>query len=70
VLSLEKITLFRLCLSWGGPVDYFELDWSESACSWTGGRYLFQDWFDGVERSLSANQTEELAGVFGIYPDG
>jgi hypothetical protein len=70
VLGLETISVFRLCLSWGGPADYFELNWSEMACCWTGGRYLFQDWFDGAERPLSADQAEQLAEVFGIYPDG
>src|SRR5436190_21798885 len=25
LLSVEKITTFKLCLSWGGPADYFEL---------------------------------------------
>jgi hypothetical protein len=70
VLGFEKITVFRLCLSWGGPADYFELDWSESACCWTGARYLFQDWFDGAERRLTTDQAEQLAEVFGIYPDG
>jgi hypothetical protein len=29
LLSLEKIKSYKLCLSWGGPADYFELDWSE-----------------------------------------
>lgn len=69
VLSLEKITTYKLCLSWGGPSDYFELDWSDESRSWVGGRYIFQDWFDGAERRVTAEQVEQLAELFGIYPD-
>ena len=67
LLSVEKITTYRLCLSWGGPADYFELDWSDDSREWVGGRYVFQDWFDGAKRSITAEQAEELAELFGIY---
>jgi hypothetical protein len=69
VLGLEKITTFRLCLSWGGPADYFELDWSGNQSAWTGGRYLFQDWFDGAERPLGEQTAAQLAELFGIDPE-
>jgi hypothetical protein len=69
LLSVEKITTYKLCLSWGGPADYFELDWSEESKSWVGGRYVFQDWFDGANRTVSEQQAEELAQLFGICPE-
>jgi len=69
LLSVEKITTYKLCLSWGGPADYFEFDWSEDSRTWVGGRYIFQDWFDGASRSITAEQAEELAEFFGIYHD-
>jgi hypothetical protein len=69
LLSLEKITTYKLCLSWGGPADYFELDWSEDSRCWVGGRYVFQDWFDGADRQIPAEQVEQIAEVYGIYPE-
>jgi len=69
LLSVEKSTTYKLCLSWGGPADYFELDWSEESGAWVGGRYVFQDWFDGATRRITPEQAQELAELFGIYPD-
>ena len=69
LLSVEKITTYKLCLSWGGPADFFELDWSDDSRAWVGGRYVFQDWFDGATRFITDCQAEELAELFGIYPD-
>lgn len=69
LLSVEKISTYTLCLSWGGPADYFELDWSEDSRAWSGGRYVFQDWFDGANRSITTEQAEQLAELYGIYPD-
>ncbi len=68
LLSVEALRVFKLCLSWGGPSDYFEIHWSEASQAWTGGRYLFQDWFDGASRSLSPDLTERIADLFGIWP--
>ncbi len=69
VLSIDQVTTYKVCLSWGGPADYFELDWSTEARTWIGGRYVFQDWFDGASRSISHDQVEELANLFGIDPE-
>ena len=69
LLSVEKITTYKLCLSWGGPADYFELDWSQDSGCWDGGRYVFQDWFDGANRRITPEQAEQIAEVYGIYPD-
>ncbi len=68
LLSVERFETFTLCLSWGGPADYFELHWSAQNAEWIGGRYLFEDWFDGASRKLSAEQAERIAEAFGIYP--
>jgi hypothetical protein len=69
LLSLDRIKTFKLCLSCGGPADYFELDWSEESKAWVGGRYLFQDWFDGANRTISADLAEQLADLYGVAPD-
>jgi hypothetical protein len=69
LLSLETLRTFKLCLSWGGPSDYFEIHWSEQCREWTGGRYIFQDWFDGAKREISADVAEQIAELFCIWPD-
>jgi len=69
LLSVDKVTTYQLCLSWGGPADSFELDWSEDSGCWIGGRYVFQDWFDGANRRISAEQAEQIADLFGICPE-
>ena len=34
------MTTYKLCLSWRGPADYFEIDWSEDSRTWLGTRLL------------------------------
>jgi len=68
ILSVEKLTTYKVCMSWGGPADYFELDFdAEGEC--VGGRYLFQDWFDGATRDIDTGQAEELAELWAIGPN-
>jgi len=69
LLSLDRIKCYKLCLSYGGPADYFELDWCEESKAWVGGRYVFQDWFDGATRTISTETVEQLADLFAIVPD-
>jgi|SRR6478609_10928588 len=69
LLSIERIRSYKLCLSYGGPADYFELDWDDASCEWVGGRYLFQDWFDGASQNISAELAEQLADLYGILPE-
>lgn len=69
LLACDISWTFRLCLSWGGPADFFELDWCPRSRCWTSGRYILQDWFDGAERAITTEQAEQLAEVFGIDPD-
>lgn len=65
-MLIQKLTCANLItLSTGGPADFFEIDWSEDNKAWVGGRYVFQDWFDGANRSISA----ELADLYGAGPE-
>lgn len=70
LLSLDRIKTFKLCLSYGGPADYLELDWCEESKAWVGGRYVFKDWFDGATRTISTETVEQLADLFAIDPEG
>ena len=64
----DLIFTHRLTLSWGGPADYLELDWNPRCREWWGGRYILEDWFQGAQRRLSAEQAEKFAQVFRIKP--
>ncbi len=67
VLSVDKKIVYSVCLSYGGPADYFELEWNGDG--WDGGRYIYQDWFDGARRSINSSEAAEIAERLGIYPD-
>jgi len=67
--SVEKVTTYKLCLSWLCLGDYFEIDWSEDCRYWIGGRYVLEDYSDSAERSISAEQAQHIADVFEISPD-
>ena len=67
VLSIDVITTYKVMLSWGGPSDFFELNWDGEG--WTGGFYVFQDWFDGARREIDLETAERLADLFAIYPE-
>jgi hypothetical protein len=64
LLSVEALRTFKLCLSYGGPADYFEIQWSEHDREWVGGRYVFQDWFDGASRPLPLETVERIGELF------
>lgn len=66
VLSIDKVTTYKVLLSWGGPSDQFEFDYDSNG-DLVAGRYRFLDWFDGAVRSLELSEAEELAQVFNIY---
>ncbi len=68
LLSVEEIITYRLCLSWGGPSEYFELNWSPDGREWRGGRYILHGWFEGASRQLTDEQVEQVAELFGILP--
>ena len=66
-LSIDRVVTYKVCLSWGGPADFFELDWDGEG--WIGGLYIYQDWFDGATRNITDEEAEEIAEAFGIYPE-
>tara|TARA_R100000963_G_C4546950_1_gene41564 strand:+ start:137 stop:478 length:342 start_codon:yes stop_codon:yes gene_type:complete len=66
-LSIDRVTTYKVCLSFGGPADFFELDWDGEG--WIGGRYIYQGWFDGATRKITDEEAEEIAEAFGIYPN-
>ena len=68
ILSIEKVITYRVCLSWGGPADYFEFDFNNNG-DMVEGRYLFQDWFDGARRRLDDATAEQLVDYFAVGPD-
>ena len=47
-LSHETIKLTKVCLSWGGPADYLEIEWEGNDWQWEINKvtYQFSDWFD------------------------
>lgn len=47
-LSFETIKLTKVCLSWGGPADYLEIEWHGNDFNYeiTKVTYRFSDWFD------------------------
>jgi hypothetical protein len=55
-------------LSWGGPADYFEIDFSEEG-EIEEGRYIFQDWNDGATKTLDIEDAEKVAEVYGVSLD-
>ena len=57
ILSVDRRIEYVICLSWGGPADYFIF-----LCSEDGDveeiRYRFLDWFDGAERVIPVDSVE------------
>ena len=66
-LSIDRVVTYKVCLSWGGPADFFELNWNGEY--WRGGRYVYQDWHDEATRQIDHKEAEEIAEAFGIYPN-
>jgi hypothetical protein len=44
ILGIDRTETIRICLSWGGPSDYVELDRRDGDV--IAVRYRFSDWFD------------------------
>jgi len=68
VLSVEKLTTYKVLLSTGGPADWFEFVYDSEkdlvAC-W----YVYQDWYDGARRPVPPKQAEDLAQLFCVGPE-
>ena len=68
ILSVEKLTTYKVLLSWGGPSDGFEFTFN-SAGELTDCNYFYQDWFDGARRAVPLDQAEELVQLFCVGPE-
>jgi len=66
ILSVNKSIIYKVCLSWGGPADYFfiELKKDKEAIYIASIRYQFQDWFDSAERYLEGEEFDLVADMF------
>lgn len=64
-LAITESRTFRIELSFGGPSDGFELDWQDG--NWVGGRYYYQEWYDGAECEINASQAQALANLWHIH---
>ncbi len=68
ILSVEKLTTYKVLLSWGGPSDGFEFTFNSEG-ELTDCNYFYQDWFDGARRPVPIDQAEELAQLFIVGPE-
>lgn len=68
ILSVEKLTTYKVLLSWGGPSDGFEFTFNSEG-ELTDCNYFYQDWFDGARRPVPIGQAEELAQLFVVGPE-
>lgn len=64
ILSVDKKTVYRVCLSWGGPADYFDIELDSEGQEIAKITYIFQDWFDGAERNLTGKEFDTVADYF------
>jgi hypothetical protein len=67
VLSIETITTKKVLLSWGGPADFYEIDFKDNEVM--GGRYVFQDWGDYASIDLNDDEAETIAELYGLAID-
>ena len=65
VMSVSEAKVYTVALSYGGPSDEFELIRENG--EWTGGAYVYKDWFDGARRAISAEQAESIADALGVW---
>lgn len=64
ILSVDKKIVYRVCLSWGGPADYFDIELDPEGREIVRISYIFQDWFDGAERELAGQEFDTVASMF------
>mgnify|MGYP000742922724 CR=1 FL=1 len=57
ILSIDRRIEYTVCLSWGGPADYFIFHCNEDG-EVVEIRYRLLDWFDGAERIIPVDSTE------------
>ena len=54
---------FRYQLSWGGPADEFRF-YTDPGFKLNRVVYVFQDWFDGAERTLTGKALDLLSDIW------
>jgi len=64
ILSCDKRISFKICLSYGGPADYFIINVDPEDHQIMSIQYQFQDWFDGAEKYLEGDEFEAVAQMF------
>ena len=64
ILSCDKSISFKICLSWGGPADYFIIEIDPEDHQINSIKYQFQDWFDGAEKYLKGEEFDLVANMF------
>lgn len=54
-LSCDTTKLTKVCLSWGGPADYLEIEWFGNDSQWEIVKviYRYSDWFDTATIGVS-----------------
>jgi hypothetical protein len=67
VLSVDKVMKYTVLLSWGGPSDGFDFEFTGDEL--TGCYYWYKDWFDGARRPVPMDQAEQLVNLYCVGPE-
>ena len=59
----QKAGYFRYQLGWGGPSDEFRI-YTGPGFELVRVSYVFQDWFDGAERTLTGKALDLLTDIW------
>jgi len=65
VLSVDSFKVHRVCLSWGGPADYFEIHVKDGSI--TDIYYLYQDWYDEARLELKGKAFDVAERMFSYF---
>lgn len=68
-LSVQKLTVYRVDLSTGGPGDWLEA-FVDSDGEITRITYHFNDWFDHAEKTLERAEFERAEAFVRTFTDG
>ena len=67
-LSIETRRVVEICLSWGGPADYFIVTLDDDG-DIEEVRYRFQDWGDVADVTLTGDDFERACLILHHYTD-
>ena len=67
VLSVDKVMKYTVLLSWGGPSDGFDFEFTGDEL--TGCYYWYKDWFDGARRAVPMDKAEQLINLYCVGPE-